>query len=110
MLVKQLRTDLQVQGTEMLAIVQESADTNAYLPHVTVQLIPKPAANAVIQDTIKVEMLRISRDIPTQNGNNGGRGGQGGRGNYGGCGGYGGCRGYSGSVTTETETVVLLKT
>ena len=49
------------------------------------------AANAVIQDTIQVEMLRLLRDIATQNGNNGGRGGWGGRGNYGGRGGYGGC-------------------
>ena len=53
MLANQLRTDLQVQGTEILAIVQELADANANLPPFPVQPIPEPAANAVIQDTIK---------------------------------------------------------
>ena len=93
MLADQLCTDLQVQGTEMLAIFQELADANANLPPAVVQPILEPAANAVIQDTIKVEMIRLLRDIAIQNGNNGGRGG---RGNYGGRGGYGGCGGYGG--------------
>ena len=65
MLANQLRTDLQVQGTEILAIVQELADANANLPPVAVQPIPEPAANAVIQDTIQVKMLRLLRDIAT---------------------------------------------
>ena len=90
MLADQLRINLQVQGTEMLVIVQELADANANTPHVAIQSPPAPAANTVIQDTIKVEMLRLLRDIANQNGNNGGRGGRGGRGNYAGRGRYGG--------------------
>ena len=53
-------------------------------------------ANALIQDIIQVEMLQLLRDIATQNGNNGGKGGWGGRENYGGHCGYGVCGGYGG--------------
>ena len=62
----------------MIAIVQELTDANANLPPVSVQPIPEPATNEVIQDTIQVQMLRLLRDITTQNGNNRSRGGQGG--------------------------------
>ena len=96
MLADQLRTDFQVQGTEMLAIVQELADANSNTSLATVQPIPAPAANTVIQDTIQVKILRLLRNITTQNENNGGRGDRGDRGNYGGRGGYRGRRGYRG--------------
>ena len=52
MLADQLRINLQVQGTEMLVIVQELADANANTPPVAVHPIPALVANAVILDTI----------------------------------------------------------
>ena len=48
MLANNLRTDLQVQGTEMLAIVQELAEGNVNLPPIPVQTISEPAVNAAI--------------------------------------------------------------
>ena len=76
MLAQQLRTDLQVQGTDMLALVQGFADANANQPPPEVNPPQAPAANAVIQDAIQMEMLQLLRDIATQNNNNGGRGGR----------------------------------
>ena len=84
MLAQQLRTDLQVQGTEMLALVQGLAEANADPPPTEVHPTQAPTANAVIQDAIQMEMLQLLRDIATRNNNNGGRGGRFGRGNRGG--------------------------
>ena len=102
MLAEQLCTDFQVQGTKVLAIVQELAEANANPPTETVQLPPAPVANAVIQDTIQVEMLRLLQDIANRNGNNGGRGGRGGRDNYGNRGGNSGRGNANGNRNRRT--------
>ena len=81
MLAHQLRTDLQVQGTEMLALVQGLAEANADPPPTEVNPTQAPTANAVIQDAIQMEMLQLLRDIATRNNNNGGQGGRFRRGN-----------------------------
>jgi len=61
MLAAQLRADLQVQGSEMLAMVQEmSIDDN---PPTDSRSPPEPAANASVGDTVQVEMLRLLRQI-----------------------------------------------
>ena len=76
-LAKQLRTDLQAQGTEMLAIVQEMAAANSNPPEDKYQPPPPPAANAAIQRTAQTEMLQLLRTIAANcnnNGNNDGKG------------------------------------
>ena len=78
MLAEQLRTDLQAQGNEMLALVQEMAAVNVNPPNEEVQPPQVPAANAVIQDTVQHEMLQLLRSIAA-NGNNGGQSGRNGR-------------------------------
>ena len=78
MLADQLCVDLQLQVTEMLAIVQSIANINDNPPVDEGQTPPQPppvsVANDVMQDTVHVEILRLLRDITQQNGNNRQRG------------------------------------
>ena len=73
MLPDQRRADLQLQGTEMLALVQSMViDNNQPVEEVQppTQPQPVPAANAVMQDNMQVKILRLLRNIAQQNGNN----------------------------------------
>ena len=79
MLADKLRADLQMQGNEMLAMVQGFAESNITQPPEEEHPQPAPAANAVVQDSIQLEILRLLRDISAQNSQNSGRGGRGGR-------------------------------
>ena len=81
MLAEQLRTDLQVQGTEMLAIVQEMAAATINPPENGNQPPPAPAANAALQPTAETEMLQLLRTIAANCNLNGSNDGQGAR-NY----------------------------
>ena len=74
-------------------MVQELAIADNNPPIVDVPPPPQPTANAVLQDNVQVDILRLLREISTER-----RGGQGGRdrssGDNNGCGhGYG--RGYN---------------
>ena len=66
----------------MLALVQEMANVDNNPPIDDVQLPPQFAANAAVQDTVQLKMLRLLREIAqdrhTGQGSQGGRGGQGG--------------------------------
>ena len=79
MLADKLRADLQMQGNEMLAMVQGFAEANSNQPSEEEQPHPAPAANAVVQDSIQLEILQLLRDLAGQNNRNSGRGGRGGR-------------------------------
>ena len=61
MLADCLQTDLQLQGSQMLTIVQEvSADNN---PPTDKSPSPEPAVNAAVQGSVKLEMFRLLREI-----------------------------------------------
>ena len=79
MLVERLQTDLQLQGSQMLAIVQEMSrqDNN---PPTDDAPQSEPAVNSAVQDSVQLEMLRllceISRDSQGGSGNHNGSGGR----------------------------------
>ena len=84
-----LCADLQLQGTEMLELVQSMVNIDSNPPVDEAQPPPQPpplpVTNTVMQDNMQVEILRLLRDIAQQNGNNcrcgqDGQEGQGGRG------------------------------
>ena len=79
MLADKLRADLQMPGNEMLAMVQGFVESNINQPPEEELPQPAPAANAVINDSIQLEMLRLLRDMSSQNNAYPGRGGRGGR-------------------------------
>ena len=81
MLADQLWADLQLQGTEMLAMVQELVIADNNPPTSDAQSPPQPAANAALQESVQLEMLRLLRKILEER-----RGGPGGRGRGSGCG------------------------
>ena len=82
MLTNRLRADLHLQGTEMLAIVQELAISDNHSPTNEAQPSPQPVENAVVQDNSQLEMLRLLREISEERrGGPGGRGRGSGRGN-----------------------------
>ena len=85
MLADQFRADLQLQGTEMLTLVQSMANIDNNPPIDEAQPPPQsppvPVSNTVMQDNVQVGILRFLRDIANQNENNcqRGRDGQEGR-------------------------------
>ena len=62
MLGEHLRADLQLQGLQMLAIVQEMSTQDNNQPTDNASQ-PNLAVNAAIQDSVKLEMLRLLREI-----------------------------------------------
>ena len=80
MLVKPLRIDLRVQGTKILALVQELVNLNTNPPLEYVQSPLEPAANTVVQYNVQIEILILLRNIAQNRGDRGGQGGRGGRG------------------------------
>ena len=62
MLAAQLRTDLQVQGSDMLAMMQElsTQDNN---PPIDARSPPEPARNATVKESVQLEVLRLLREI-----------------------------------------------
>ena len=63
-LAAQQRTDLQRQGTEMLAMMQMMAFEDNNLLNEDLHPSPaQPAANAVVQDSVQQKILRLLRDI-----------------------------------------------
>ena len=89
MFAEQLYADLQLQGMEMLALVQSMViDDNQPVEEIQPPLHPQrePVANVVMQDNVQAKILRLLRDIAQHNGNNcrRGRNKQEGRGRRGG--------------------------
>jgi hypothetical protein len=81
MLAQQLRSTIDSQGTEMLAMLQDIT-TNVNPPlEEQPQAPPAPAANAVAHTDIQMEMLRLLQDMRQELSGRAGRGG-GGRGNH----------------------------
>ena len=62
MLAAQLRADLQVQGSEMLAMVQDMSVRDD-IPPTDSRSPPEPAVNASVGDSVQLEMLRLLRQI-----------------------------------------------
>ena len=62
MLAERLRTDFQLQGSQMLAIVRKMS-TQDNNPPTDNAPPPKPAVNAAVQDSVQLEMLRLLREI-----------------------------------------------
>ena len=83
---EQLRTTIDTQGTEMLAMLQElvivyNNPSIEDMPPPTAS--PDPAANAVVHTDVQIEMLRILQEMRQSNTGRSGRGGQDGRGDRG---------------------------
>ena len=81
MLAAQLRTTIDGQGAEMLAMLQDIAVSPA-TDHPQPEVDPQnPVANAVVQQDIQLQMLTILQAMQANNSNNSGRGrfGRGGR-------------------------------
>ena len=80
MLVDCLQIDLQLQGSQMLDIVQELSTQDNNSPNDDAPP-PKPAVNATVQDSVQLEMLRLLREMSRdRQGASGNRNGSGGRG------------------------------
>ena len=62
MLAERLRTNLQLQGSQMLVIVQEMS-TQDNKPPADDAPQPEPAVNAGVQDSVQLEILRLLREI-----------------------------------------------
>ena len=82
MLATKLREDLQLQGADILALVQEIANADNNPPIDDAQPPSQSTANAAVQDTVKLEIIRllskIAQDQHTCRGSQGGVGSQGG--------------------------------
>ena len=79
MLAEQLRTTIDGQGAEMLAMLQDIADRPPTDQPQVDEAPPNPVANAVVQQDIQLQMLTILQAMQANTNNNAGRGGRNGR-------------------------------